>query len=72
VSDIIDDANERADLDLQLALAAQRRRATDVQPLPKVCDNGCGEKPAERSRYCSKDCMLDHSARQTQRRRAGD
>lgn len=72
MSDIIDDANDRADMDLSLALAAQRRRVTDVLPIPKECQNDCGTENEPGARFCCTDCREMFEARQKQRRRAGD
>jgi hypothetical protein len=67
-----DDASDVEMRDRDLAIAAQRRRATDVLPLPKECANECGTPNLPGARFCSPDCAGDFERRQNQRRRAGD
>jgi predicted nucleic acid-binding Zn ribbon protein len=67
-----DDASDVEMRDRDLAIAAQRRRATDVLPLPKECANECGTENPPGARFCCTDCREMFEARQKQRRRAGD
>lgn len=54
----------------QIAVA-RRAAAQPPRPLPTECDNGCGEVPRERSRYCSDACKEDHELRLQRSRRQG-
>lgn len=72
MSDVIDDANDRAQADLDRALAAARQRIeSDRKPLPVYCQNGCGEKAFERSRWCSPECRDEADMRERVLRRQG-
>lgn len=69
MSDVIDDANDNRDRELEMRITAARGRAE--LPPPLECDNGCGERPRAGSRYCSADCLEDHSIRRRIERRLG-
>jgi hypothetical protein len=68
--DEIDMAQERAQKDLDAALAAARAKPK-TQPRPEACLNDCGELPAPEALYCSPECQHDHEARKATRRRVG-
>jgi hypothetical protein len=51
--------------------AARRAASAPARPLPTECDNGCGELPRERSRYCSSACKEDHEGRLARAKRMG-
>lgn len=72
MSDLIDDANDRAERDLQLSIERQRRAtaATVLTPSDE-CANDCGTAPRERSPFCSRECRDDHAAREAQLKRNG-
>lgn len=69
MSDVIDDANENRDRELEMRIAAARGRS--ALPPPAECDNGCGEPPRAGSRYCCKECLEDHEARRRIEKRLG-
>jgi hypothetical protein len=72
-SDPSDMATFRETQDREGAIAAARRASelAAARPLPTECDNGCGEAPRERSRYCSSECREDHEARISRAKRLG-
>lgn len=59
--DIIDQANDRVEMDLRIALSVAR---TAPAPLPYIgkCHN-CGAPLPESMRYCDKQCCEDHEHR---------
>lgn len=67
MSDIIDDANDRAERELEMRIRAARGVVTHHSA---VCLN-CGEPSQFGSSYCCKECRDDDEARQRQRRRQG-
>lgn len=71
-SDPIDVASrvEQEDRDRRIA-AARRSASAPPRPLPAECDNGCGDPPRERSRYCSAACREDHEHRLARTKRMG-
>jgi hypothetical protein len=71
-SDTLDVASRVTEEFTERQIAAARRAANvEPAPMPEFCLNDCGEKPRERSRYCSIDCREDHELRQRQQKRAG-
>ncbi|HJV52829.1 MAG TPA: hypothetical protein VJ652_15280 [Noviherbaspirillum sp.] len=68
-SDVSDQATDREMRDREALIEHARRQAN--APMPEFCLNDCGEKPREGSRYCSKECLLDHQERMERRRRQG-
>jgi hypothetical protein len=69
-SDVIDQANERAQVALDAAIAAARNQPkTHVQPV--FCLNECGERTQPAALYCCEECKSDHEARQATLRRKG-
>lgn len=71
MSDVIDDANSRAELELERAIAAARSSASAPAVVLTECLNQCGEKPRSGSKYCSKTCVEDHEYRLRQLKRMG-
>lgn len=67
MSDIIDDANERAERELAMRIQAARGVVHDHSP---VCLN-CGDPSQLGSSYCCKECRDDDEARKRQMRRQG-
>lgn len=65
MSDIIDQANDRAQLDLERAIRAAR----SASPLPAPCGHclNCGESTGPAQRWCDDDCRDDWQARQPRR-----
>ena len=69
-ADIIDQANERAQIALDAAIAAARQKPkAHVQPV--FCLNECGEPPQPAALYCCVECRDDHQERLAKRRRQG-
>lgn len=67
MSDIIDDANEQAELALAISLRARK---------PILAPTGCcynceADLPADRPLYCDADCARDHERREIARARNG-
>jgi len=71
MTDVIDSANDRAEFELQRAIAAARGRSPASAVVLEECLNQCGEKPREGSKFCSKSCVEDHEYRQRHLRRQG-
>lgn len=69
MSDVIDDANDNRDRELEMRITAARGRAN--LPPATECDNGCGEKPRAGSRYCCAECLRDHEDRRRLEKRLG-
>lgn len=63
MSDEADIANDRAQLDLERAIAAARRSPERPEPTD-ICLNGCGDPPAPGSRWCCSECRDDWEHRQ--------
>ena len=61
MSDIIDQANEQADMHLQFAL---RQRRPTLKPIGR-CHN-CGEK-LQAGLFCDADCRGDHDRRESRK-----
>lgn len=70
MSDVIDDANSRAELELERAIAAARSKIVAPASAFTECLN-CGDPPREGSRYCCKECAEDHEHRQRRLRNQG-
>lgn len=68
MSDIIDDANDRAERDLELHLKAAR--GVVVQPHSDECLN-CGDPSQPGSSYCCKECLQDDEKRKRQLKISG-
>ena len=66
MSDDVDYANDRADRERELAIAAARSRPT-VAP-SKWCANECGEPSLAGGRFCSPECARDFEHILTMRR----
>lgn len=71
MTDVIDSANDRAELELQRAISAARGRSPGPAVVLDECLNQCGEKPRDGSKFCSKECVEDHEGRQRHLRRQG-
>lgn len=67
MSDIIDDANERAERELEMRIRAARGVVTHHSV---NCLN-CGDHSLPGSSYCCKECRDDDETRQRQLRRQG-
>lgn len=67
MSDIIDDANDRAERDLELRIKAARGVVYQHSPTCLFC----GDPSQKGSSYCSKDCRDDHEKQKAQIRRQG-
>jgi hypothetical protein len=74
-ADILDDAADHTQAEIDRRVLATRRAVADAErapaPLPETCDNGCGERPRERSRWCSVECREDGDRRKLLERRTG-
>ncbi|AOJ09629.1 hypothetical protein [Burkholderia mayonis] len=66
--DEIDIANEHAERILSAQIAAARAKLALPENLTH-CLNGCGDPPADGSRYCCPDCARDHEGRMLVRQR---
>lgn len=67
MSDIIDDANDHVERELELRIKAARGV---VHVHTEHCLN-CGEPSQAGSSYCSKECLEDDQARRRQIKRQG-
>lgn len=65
MADIIDDANELADLHLEAAIY-NAQKVTGNERLTGWCQNDCGEPT--RGAYCSAECRNDAAKRERLRR----
>lgn len=63
VSDMIDDANDRAERDLQLAIRAARCSNGLDAPEPTGHCLNCGERVEPAHRWCDDECRDDWQAR---------
>lgn len=63
MSDVIDDANDRAERDLQLAIRAARCGNGLDMPEPTGWCLNCGEPTAPAHRWCDDECRDDWQAR---------
>lgn len=67
MTDIIDDANDRAERELEMRIQAARGVVHQHSPTCLFC----GEESQPGSSYCSKDCRDDHEKQKRQISRQG-
>ena len=65
MSDIIDQANELAEMHLKAAIK-NAQNATGNERLTGFCQNGCGERT--HGAFCSAECRSDFNKREAMRR----
>lgn len=71
MNDEVDIANDRAMEDTERAINAARSQMRPSEPTD-MCSNGCGEKSASHSRWCSPDCRDDYEHRKRMKRIGGN
>lgn len=64
MSDETDLATDREEKEREKFIERARRpEAMKSLVRPVFCMNGCGDKPREKSNYCSGECLEDHERR---------
>jgi transposase-like protein len=71
MADPTDFASDREEKERERAIAVARARSSIVAPPSNECANECGEKPAEKSRFCCKECAEDFETRRRRLRNQG-
>ncbi len=73
MSDDADLAGDRQEKELAARIAATTHQSAidAMKPLPVHCQNGCGERARERSRYCCAECRDEAEFRERQLKRMG-
>lgn len=73
MSDFADQGSDAESDDRERAIAEARRKAAAeaAAPVSNDCANGCGERRAAPSRYCSAECCEESERRARIRRNQG-